>query len=152
MAEWFDVIDAGVANKKFPLGHRQKDINGNEYMYCKGVASVVAEDVVNINTVTYAVIRTLAANDNVGPVGIALGALDAATDFGWVQIYGKGTADSATVAADKQLYLTSTAGRVDDADSAGDAIIGMVSLAADSTNSLSVWLNYPHVNGAAAID
>lgn len=146
---WFNEIDTV---KKFPLGHRQRDVNGNEYMYCKGVASTVAEDVVVVNTVTYAIVRAVDGGDKIGPVGLALGALDAATDFGWVQIYGKGTADSATVATDKQLYLTSTAGRVDDADNAGDAVIGMVSLAADSTNSLSVWLNYPHVNAGAAFD
>lgn len=140
---WYNEIDTV---KKFPLGHRAKDTSGNEYMYCKGVASTVAEDFVVIDE-NYAITRAVA--DEVGPVGVAMGALDASTDFGWVQIYGKATGDTATVAADKALYLTSTAGRLDDTDVAGDSVHGCFSMAADTSNSCTVWLNYPWVSDIA---
>lgn len=141
---WFNDIDT---TKKFKLGIRKTDVSGNEYIYCKGVASVVAEDVC-LFTKDFALVRVNA--DKVGPLGLAMSALDAATKFGWIQIYGKGTADSGTVAADKSLFLTATAGRIDDADVAGDFIHGMYSTAVDTTNSLPVWLNYPYVTDTAA--
>ena len=141
---WYNDIDT---TKKYRLGWTKSDVAGNEYIYLKGVASVVAEDFVSYDE-NFAMSRTLA--DRVGPCGVAMSALDAATKFGWAQIFGNGTVDSATVAADKALYLTATAGRVDDTDVAGDLIHGMVSTGADATNSLPVRLNYPIVYDTAA--
>ena len=132
------------AEQKYRLGTRKKSRDNKEFIYLKGVGSVVAEDVVVFDE-AYATTRAIA--DEVGPVAVAMAAVDATTEYGWFQIYGVCTADCAdTVSADKALFLTSTAGRVDDADVAGDAIHGMFSMAAGSANSISVFLNYPWVS------
>lgn len=137
--------------KRFRLGTRKWSVDGKCFVYLKGVASVVAEDLV-IYDDAYTAVRSVDGGDKAGACAVAMAAVDAATKFGWFQIYGPGTVDSATVAADKQLYLTSTAGRVDDADNAGDAVIGLTTTAADTANSCPCWINYPVVNGGAAID
>ena len=140
---WYDQVHAA---KRFKLGTRRR-VNDKEYIYLTGVASTVAEDFVVFDE---GFLTTRAIADEVGPVAVAQAAVDATTEFGWYQIYGPSTGDTATVAADKQLYLTSTAGRLDDTDVAGDAVHGCFSMAADSSNSASVWLNYPFVMDAAA--
>ena len=144
MAAWYEEVHS---EKKFRLGTRKRSVNNKEFIYLSGVSSLVAEDVVVFDE-SFATTRAIA--DEVGPVAVAMAAVDATTEYGWFQIYGVATVDAATtVAADKQLFLTSTAGRVDDADVAGDAIIGMYSMAAAASNSMSVWLNYPHVADTA---
>ena len=137
------------------LGMTCEGRNGSdrgEFIYLSGVASLAANDLVVFNE-DYTPVRTLAATDSAGPVAVAHAAVDAATEYGWFQIYGPATVNCAdTVLADKQLYLTSTAGRVDDADGAGDAVIGLTSQTAGASNTLTAFLNYPHLNAAAAID
>lgn len=140
---WYNDIDT---TKKVRLGTRKRDIAGNEYIYLKGVGSTVAEDFVVFDE-AFATTRAIA--DEVGPVAVAMSACDATTEFGWYGIYGNFTGDTATVAADKALYLTATAGRLDDADVAGDSVHGAFSMAADSSNSCSVFLNYPWVSDIA---
>ena len=139
---WYDQVHS---TKRFKLGTRRR-VNDKEFIYLAGVASTVAEDFVVFDE-SFATTRAIA--NEVGPVAVAMAAVDATTEYGWFQIYGPATGDTATVAADKQLYLTSTAGRLDDTDVAGDTVIGCYSMAADSSNSCSVWLNYPHVSDAA---
>lgn len=125
-----------------PLGTRYSPDGGKtEFIYLKGVASTVAEDLV-VYDENFATVRT--SGSVVGPVAVAMAAV-VANKYGWYQIYGNATVDSATVAADKQLFLTSVSGRVDDVAVTGDLIIGMVSTAADTSNSLPVRLNYPYV-------
>ena len=141
---WYDQVHS---TKKQRLGTRKKDVAGKEYIYLSGVASLVAEDLVVFDE-SFATTRAVA--DEVGPLAVAMAAVDASTEYGWFQIYGVATVDCAdTVAADKSLFLTSTAGRVDDADVAGDSIHGMFSMAAGSSNSISVFLNYPFVTDIA---
>lgn len=132
------VIDTAAT---LPLGTRALDGNGNEYIYLKGVANTAARSVVTFDE-NFA--TTLIAANAVGPVAVAMAATVAST-YGWYQIYGNGSASSDTTAADKQLFIDGTAGRVDDAVVTGDLIVGMVSTAADATNVLAVWLNYPYV-------
>jgi hypothetical protein len=49
--------------------------------------------------------------------------LDATTDFGWLQIRGRGVGKCLTQFADNgRVYLTSTAGSIDDASVAGDVV------------------------------
>ena len=140
---WYSEVDS---SKKWRLGTRKRDVAGNEYIYLAGVASLVAEDFVVFDE-SYATTRAIA--DEVGPVAVAMAAVDASTEYGWFGIYGVFTGDTATVAADKALYLTATAGRLDDADVAGDSVHGAFSMAADSSNSCSVFLNYPFVTDIA---
>lgn len=141
---WYEEIDTV---KKFPLGHRNKDVNGNEYVYLKGVASNAAGEWL-VWDEDYATTRLTA--DEVGPVGVSMSAFDATTEFGWAQIYGKNTvAKTDTVAADKALYIDGTAGRADDADVAGDSIHGAFSMTADTSNVATVFLSYPWVSDIA---
>ena len=140
---WYDVVDA---TQKHRLGTRRRSVNNKEFIYLKGVGSTVAEDFVVFDE-NFATTRAIA--DEVGPVAVAMAAVDATTEYGWYQIYGVATGDTATVAADKALYLTATAGRLDDSDVAGDSVHGVFSMAADSSNSCSVWLNYPWVSDIA---
>ncbi|MGE3341484.1 MAG: hypothetical protein AB7J46_06345 [Candidatus Altimarinota bacterium] len=141
---WYNQVDS---EKKFRLGTRKKDVAGNEYIYLAGVSSN-AEGKFVVFDESFA--TTLLTADEVGPVGVSMGAFDATTEYGWAQIYGKNTvASTDTVAADKQLFIDGTAGRADDADVAGDFIVGAYSMSADTANVASVWLNYPSVGDAA---
>ncbi len=129
------------------VGTRALDRDGNEYMYMRGVASGAAGVWVSFDEDH---VTTLLAANAVGRVGIMMATLDATTDFGWFQIYGKNTiASTDTVAADAQLYIDGTAGRADDADVAGDAIIGAISRSSDTSNVATVEINYPFVCDAA---
>lgn len=134
-------------SKKYRLGTRKRDVAGNEYVYLKGVASLADEDFVTYDTDDYTAVRAVA--DATGLVAVACAAVDAATSYGWFGIWGNFTGDTATVAANKALYLTSTAGRLDDADAAGDAVVGIKTTAADSSNSCNVSMNYPFVHDIA---
>ena len=64
------------------------------------------------------------AADAIGPVGVMMATLDAATDFGWVQISGKAIGNCLTGFADNgKVYATATAGSIDDASVAGDLVV-----------------------------
>lgn len=129
--------------KQQQLGTRAFDTDGNEYIYLQGVGSTAAGSWVTFDE---AFVTTLLAADAIGRVGVAMAAVDATTKYGWYQIYGKNTvAKSDTTADDKPLYADGTAGRVDDAGSAGDFVFGAWSRSADSSNVLTVELNYPFV-------
>ena len=133
--------------KRFRLGTRKRDVDGSEYIYLAGVASNASGEWL-VWDESYATTRLTA--DEVGPVGVSMAAFDATTEYGWAQIYGKNTvAKTDTTAADKQLFIDGTAGRADDADVAGDFIIGAYSMTADTTNVATVWLNYPSCGDAA---
>jgi len=112
-----------------------------EFIYLKGLASTAAGDLVvyNGDGVTT---RTVARST--GPCAVALSAC-VASEYGWYQIAGIAKVNAATIAADKQLYLTSTAGQVDDAVVAGDLIYGAHSVAADDTGFVKAILNFPNV-------
>ena len=126
------------------LGARGWDTSGNEYIYLTGVASTVAGDWVVFDE-SYLTTRLVAGE--VGPVAIAMAAVNAATSFGWYQVYGVNTvARTDTVAADASLYIDGTTGRADDLGVAGDLIIGAYSMAADSSNVATVFISYPHVS------
>lgn len=134
------VVDAAQVHT---LGTRARDTSGNEYVYLKGVGSTTAGSWVSYDE-NYA--TTLLAGNAVGPVAIAMAAIDATTEFGWYQIYGVNTvAKTDTVAADKALFIDGTAGRADDAVVTGDLIVGAQSMTADSSNVATVFIQYPHV-------
>lgn len=141
---FYDSVDA---TKKQRLGTRKRDVAGNEYIYLKGVASNAAGKAVVFDE-NFA--TTLLTADEVGPVGISMAAFDATTEYGWAQIYGVCTiASTDTISADLSLYIDGTAGRMDDADVAGDSIHGAFSMTGDTSNVATVWLNYPWVSNIA---
>ena len=134
------------STKKYRLLTRKRDVAGNEYVYLKGVASTIAGSVV---TYDEAGVTTLIVANAVGPVAIAQAAVDAATKFGWYMIVGScSAACDAGVADNSALYIDGTAGRVDDTVVAGDQIMGMVSRGTDSSNLVTVQVNYPYATNA----
>jgi hypothetical protein len=93
-----------------------------EFMYVKGVSSGATGAWVGVNSDDYT--TTLATANGIYPiVGVMMSDLDAATDYGWVQISGKAVAKALTGFVDNaNVYLTATAGSVDDAVVAGDRV------------------------------
>lgn len=91
-----------------------------EFQYIKGVASCAAKDWVGIPSDNYTAVRAVANGDY--PLGVAMAALTASY-YGWAQIGGKAIANCLTSFADNgKVFLTATAGSVDDASVAGDYI------------------------------
>jgi hypothetical protein len=107
--------------QQFPLNSIQRDQNGNEYIYLKGVASTVAGAVVLYDEVGVTALITANA---IGMCAIAQAATVAST-FGWYLIAGSCQVITAGDVADNgEMYITATAGAVDDAVVAGDRIKG----------------------------
>ena len=141
-------IDATSTTQKYKEGYtvRCKDVSSNargygEFVYAKGVASTVAGDLCILES-GFTTIR--AAADDEGSLGVAMSA-NVASQWGWYQVRGRAIVSSGDVADNAQLYLTSTAGTVDDAAVAGDAIAGMRSAGADDTSQVLADLMYPSV-------
>lgn len=130
--------------KKQRLGTRKRDVAGNEFIYLKGVASVVVGTAVTFDE-SYAAARTVTGAK--GPVAIAMSAADATTKFGWFQIYGKGTADYAGAAVLGAKVYSASTGKVDDAVVAGDQIDGaFVGATVAGAGAGDILLNYPSMN------
>ena len=132
------------SSAQYTLRTKTQDTDGNEYIYLKGVASTAVG-----SWVTYdeAGATTLIAANAIGPVAVAKAAIGA-DEYGWYQIVGKNTDALAAgaVADNAALYISSTAGKVDDAVVAGDCIVGAVSRASiAAAGALTVQLNYPVV-------
>ena len=142
------------ASQQIPLGTRSLDKNGNEYVYLRGTASVVAGDWCSIFYDDYTVKR--ADTDEVGPLGIA-GTAIGAGEFGWFQVYGLAKnanivtgAGQAAASGPIALYLTGTAGRAGTADAAGELIEGAFQLGGVAASNVgTAWLNHPAVYNAA---
>lgn len=129
-----------------PLGTKAVDNDGNEYIYLQGVASTVATDWVTFDE---AHLTTRAVANGIGRVAIAMAAV-VADSYGWYQIYGSATGNALAGFADNgAVYLTATAGSVDDADVAGDAVIGAWGRSAVSGGDATFELNYPAVHNIA---
>lgn len=128
--------------QKFRLGTRIKDAAGNEYIYLKGVASCAAGSWVTFDE---AHVTNLSVANDQGRVAVA-GAAVVATDFGWFMIYGTCSAKVLTGFADNGfVYLTATAGSVDDSAVATDKVVGAFGRSAISGGLATVELNYPMV-------
>jgi hypothetical protein len=142
----------------FPLGTRVKAKDGGstaygvgEFIYVKGVASCAAKDWVVIPSDNHTLVRAV-ANSN-GPVGIAMAALTASY-YGWVQIYGKAIGNCLTQFADNGVvYLTATAGSIDDASVAGDWISGALGASAATVGDLHAEfeLSYPYAGQRVSV-
>lgn len=138
------------SEQKFRLGTRVRDKQGNEFIYLQGVASNTANSWVTFDE---AHVTTLAVANGQGRVAICGAAFDATTEYGWGCIYGKFAGKALASFADNgKVYLTSTAGSVDDADVAGDAVIGAWGRSALDTPSTGLAyfeLNFPMVHDIA---
>lgn len=103
-----------------------------EFVYLKGVASTAVGDVVIFDQRAGTTTRAVAGSR--GPAAVAMSA-NVANQYGWYQISGSAVVKSATAAANGSVYLTATAGTVDDAVVATDKAEGMRYKTADGTPS-----------------
>jgi hypothetical protein len=112
--------DLGTIVQAVDRGANQNGVG--EFIYVKGVASGATAAWVGINQDDGG--TTLAVANGIYPlVGVLMSTLDAATDFGWAQISGKAVGKALAAFADNgNVYLTATAGSVDDAVVAGDLV------------------------------
>lgn len=133
------------SSKKYRLLTTKKDVAGNEYIYLKGVASLVAFDAV---TYDEAGATTLLAANAKGPVAFAQAAVDATTEFGWFMIAGVTSANVVANSADNAtLGRETTDGKIGDGRAAGDEIANCVARAATTgAATVSVQIRYPYVN------
>lgn len=118
-----------------------------EFVYLKGVASTAVGDVVIFDQKAGTTTRAVAGSR--GPVAVAMSA-NVASQYGWYQISGSAVVTCGTVAANAPLYVTATAGSVDDAVVSGDKIDGFVSKSANGTPSaglLVAQIERPTLNG-----
>ena len=137
-------VDTSARN---PVGTRQFDDVGNEFIYLVGVASTVIGSCVTYGlNGTTAYLTALSVTGAKGPVAIAMGAI-LAVNFGWYQICGFGSAlFNGSAAAGAALYSAST-GKVDDAIVSGDQIDGAIVAATVGSAVLgAVYLQYPFMN------
>ena len=143
-------IDETSTTQKLPTGTiiKAKDdsLGVGEFIYLKGVASTVVGSVVAFDE---ADVTALAAANAKGRIGVAMSA-NVASSFGWYQISGKAHAKVLSSFADNgSVYLTATAGSIDDADVAGDSVIGAVGRSAISGGLAYLELNRPFVDNIA---
>jgi len=104
-----------------------------EFIYLLGVASTAVGSWVVYRADNGG--TSLAVADDYGPVAVAMSA-NVASQYGWYQISGKAVGKALTSYADNGLvYLTSTAGSVDDAVVAGDLVHNALGASAVGTPS-----------------
>ena len=122
-------IDENSTTQNAPLGTRIQAIDKattdygiGEFIYLKGVASTVVGSVVLIDQDDFS--TSLATANDVGYLAVAMAAT-VASEYGWYQVKGKAVIKGLSGLADNaSLYLTSTAGSLDDAVVAGDRVKG----------------------------
>lgn len=142
-----DNTDTVDTTPKHQVGTHAWDTDGNEYVYLEGVASTAAGSAVTFDE---AGLTALAVADAVGPVAIAMAATVANT-YGWYCVSGTCAGLAADAVADNAaLYLTATAGSLDDAAVAGDFVFGCYSRsAAAGAGALTLQLSHPYVSDGA---
>lgn len=118
-------IDEVSTTQLHPLGlivqAEDVTLGMGEFMYVKGGTSIAAGEWVLISKDDFTTARLAA--DNIGPVGVAMSAIDAATDYGWVCISGAVAAMCKTSFADNGLvFCHACAGKIDDTSVAGDLV------------------------------
>lgn len=91
-----------------------------EFIYLLGVASTAVGSWVTYSADNFG--TTLLAANAIGPVAVAMSA-NVASQYGWYQISGKAVGKCLTQFADNaQVWITGTAGSVDDTSVAGDLV------------------------------
>lgn len=117
------------------------------FVYVKGVSSGAAGLAVTYTPHTG--VTALTGARSKGLVAVLYTALDATTKFGWAQVAGPADVQVAgSVTAGNTVYLTGTAGKLDDAVVAGDIVYGANFATADGTpaaNHAMVSLARPYV-------
>lgn len=136
--------------KNLPVGTLVKAVDPTygegEFIYLKGVASTVVGDLVVYDQYANTTVRAVAGSR--GPAAVAMSA-NVANQYGWYQVKGAAVVKAGTVAANGNVYLTATAGTIDDAVVAGDKVDGARIKTADGTPSAGfavVQLDRPAAN------
>ena len=152
-------IAATETTQKHPLGTivraYDKDATAygsGEFIYLKGVASTVVGDAVTYNLDDGSTTRLVA--NAIGPVGIAMSA-NVASQYGWYQISGKAVVKAATVVDNANVYISGTAGTVDDAVVDGDMVHLAKFASADGTPSAGfaeIEISRPYTDDITAND
>lgn len=141
------------SSQRNPLGKRAAGVdalgNDAEYIYLKGVGSVIVGSVV---TYDEAGVTALLAANAVGPVAVATAIVDSTSEFGWFGIAGTFPTDVVANCADNaKLGRETSDGKVGDGFASGDAIYGAVSR--NSTSAAAVincQFMYASVNDSSA--
>lgn len=109
------------------LGAKATDDSGKEYIYLKGIASTVTGSPVTFdeNGITGLADGNGTDDVAVGPVAIATAAVTT-NQYGWYGRVGAFTVVSVTTADNARVFLTTTAGTLDDAEVDDYQIIGAV--------------------------
>ena len=121
-----------------------------EFIYLAGVASTAVGNAVVYSALDHSTTRVQA--NGIGPVAFATAATVAAK-YGWYQIYGTTINTVAASFADNAaVYLTATAGVLDDAVVAGDRVKGARGASAidtPATGQALLEIQYPFVDDIA---
>lgn len=136
----------------FKLGTIFRREDDREYMYVEGNEALVAGNAVLIHEDFGAEqVDATSAAPGAGQglrVALAVVAIESG-GFGWVQISGVGDVSlnvATSCAAHTMLHATATAGRLDDALTAGlERIDGITCTAAESSNAAACILHHPRV-------
>lgn len=143
-----------------PLGYRVFDDNGNEYIYCAGVASVTAGAWCFYNSATAQAGFTVALpTANTAASGLLCVALAAvvASNWGWFQIYGltPATTQIATDASADGKTLSNGAsganGRFVTGPTTTKNVFNAVCVGASASNAGTAFISYPFMFGTATI-
>lgn len=138
MAEWkiqdpllgLQAIAETSTTKKVPLGTIVKAVHqsstgsttygSGEFIYLLGVVNTAVGSWVTYNADDFS--TTLLAANAIGPVAVAMSA-NVASQYGWYQISGKAVGKALAGYADNALvFITATAGSVDDTAVDGDMV------------------------------
>ncbi len=141
---------------QYDVGRVYRNTIGAEWVYIQGVASTIAGDWLHFTiTSTAGSTTTRAVANGKGPLGVAVGAL-INTKFGWVQVAGlnlvAGAISGGDAAVGASVYLTGTAGLLDDAFVDGDMLFGAHWVVQEGETAgnpaalAGVWLAYPTTN------
>jgi hypothetical protein len=127
------------------LGTKAVDNEGNEYIYLKGVASVIAGSWVafdeNYETVG---LDTDVAATMVSMVAVAMAAV-VADKYGWFLIDGSAPAGAATVLDGGKVFPTATVFICDDTGTAGQQVMNAIWRSADASSLATVEIHNPFV-------
>lgn len=143
--------------KKLPLGSRVKaedpTYGVGEFIYLKGVASTVLGSWVQYNADDWS--TTLAVANDIGPKAVSM-SINVANQYGWYQIFGKAVGKALAAYADNGLvFLTATAGSVDDAVVDGDLVHlakGASAVDTPSTGLAEFEIAYPYTDDITTND
>lgn len=129
-----------------PLMTVVEDELGGQYIYMAGATSVGVGTLVTYDELG---VVTLIAANAIGPVAIAMAAIDATTKFGWYCVKspkaGVTAKTDSGITDNAAVYIDGTSGRCDDTVVAGDLIANAFFRSTDSSNLSTVQINHPFV-------